>query len=377
MSILRETISNVSRSLVERPDALMLEIGAGGELLIARLRIIANLLLLLLPPINHLTGGSRFETMAGFAGVGAALALSLVWLHLSRRARYYRWLPFVTGAFDVTLISAVLILLASDSPPAGLNSQVVFACYLLAIVITALKNDGRASLFIGILAVVQYGSLAAAFVLLADPQTLDMSAQYGSVNVSGQIQRTAILLIATLITAVIVFRMQRLVMLSGTDSLTGLPNRSYLVHRVPPMLADARRDGLTITFALIDLDHFKRINDRLGHLAGDRALQHVVRCLREAVSRSEPLIRIGGEEFVLLLHLPLGTAWERLERLRLKLANAPFQPGDGELPMQLTFSAGLAACPHDADDLSGLLRKADLRLREAKRLGRNRLIARD
>ncbi len=377
MSTLRETLSGLSRSLVERPDALMLEIGAGGELLIARLRVAALTLLALLPMVNHFTGGDRFETFAGFAGVSVALALGLLWLYLAGRARHHRWLPFASGAADVSLTSLVLLALASNHPPAGLNSQVVFGCYLLAIMASPLKNDGRASLFIGLLATAQYAALAIGYLLTTSPEALAASPIYGSVDLSGQLQRIGLLLVATLIIAVVVYRMQRLVMLSGTDTLTGLPNRSHLVHRVPQILADARRDGLTVTLAMIDLDHFKRINDRFGHLTGDRALKHAVHCLREAIGRTEPLIRIGGEEFVLLMHLPLGTAWEQLERLRLKLAKTPFQPGDGELPEYLTFSAGLAACPHDAPDISGLLRKADLRLQEAKRQGRNRLVARD
>lgn len=377
MSTLRETLSGLGRSLVERPDALMQEIGAGGELLIARLRVAATLLLLLLPLINHLGGGRPFETLIGLIGAATALVVALIWLYLAKRARQHRWLPFVTGASDITLISLVLVLLAWNQPAAGLNSQVVFAVYLLAIMLSALKNDGRACLFIGLLASLQYALLALGFLLSADSGVLAPSPQYGSVDVAGQLQRTAILLIATLVTAVIVFRMQRLVMLSGTDTLTGLPNRSYLVHRVPQILADARRDGLTMTLALIDLDHFKRINDHYGHGVGDRALKHAVACLREAVSRDQPLIRVGGEEFVLLMQLPLGTAWELMERLRLKLAQTPFQPGSGNLPETLTLSAGLAGFPHDAVQLPGLMRKADLRLREAKRLGRNRLIARD
>lgn len=377
MSTLGETLSGLGRSLVERPDALMQEIGAGGELLIARLRVAATVLLLLLPIINHLAGGRWFETVVGLSGAVIALAIALLWLYLAKRARRHRWLPFVTGASDITLTSLVLVLLAMSHPAAALNSQVVFAVYVLAIVLSALKNDGRASLFIGLTAALQYLTVVVGLMIANEGfASLSPSPIYGSVDVPGQIQRVAVLLIATLITAVIVFRMQRLVMLSGTDTLTGLPNRSYLIHRVPQILADARRDDLTMTLALLDLDHFRRINDEFGHGVGDRALQHVVHCLRDAIGREQPLIRVGGEEFVLLMHLPLGTAWELMERLRQRLANTPFSPKRGSLPVSVTISAGLASFPHDAAELSGLMRRADLRLREAKRMGRNRLVAR-
>lgn len=377
MSTLSETLSDLVRSLFERPDALMQEIGAGGELLIARLRIAATLLLLLLPLINHLGGGRLRETLIGLAGTVLALIVAAIWLHLAKRARRHRWLPFVTGASDVSLTALTLLALSFEHPAAALNSQVVFAVFLLAIVISALKNDGRASLFIGLLAAGQYAALATTIVVFGTGTEVPPSPVYGSIDLPGQAQRVGVLLIATLVTAVIVFRMQRLVMLSGTDTLTGLPNRSYLIHRVPQILADARRDDLTISLALIDLDHFRAVNEEHGHGTGDRLLKHVVVCLRKVIGRDQPLIRVGGEEFALLMQLPLGTAWELVESLRARLAASPFSPGVGELPISITLSAGLASFPHDATDLSGLMRVADLRLRAAKRMGRNRLMARD
>jgi diguanylate cyclase (GGDEF)-like protein len=171
--------------------------------------------------------------------------------------------------------------------------------------------------------------------------------------------------------------MQRLVQLSGTDGLTGLPNRTYLNHLVPQMLADAQGEDRSVCLGLIDLDHFKRINEELGHPVGDRALRHIVDTLRLELGRDEPLIRVGGEEFVLILNQPLGAAWERMDILRRRLQSKAFVPGDGFEPRALTFSAGLACSPQDALDVSGLMRAADLRLRAAKKLGRNRIVARD
>ena len=89
------------------------------------------------------------------------------------------------------------------------------------------------------------------------------------------------------------------------------------------------------------------------------------------------MIRVGGEEFVLLLPLPVGAAWERMEVLRRKLEAAPFMPEADVEPRRLTLSAGLACCPQDANDLSGLMKRADERLRAAKAAGRNRVVARD
>ena len=180
-----------------------------------------------------------------------------------------------------------------------------------------------------------------------------------------------------LITAAVVYRMQKLVEMSGIDGLTGLPNRTWLLHRFPGLLDAARADGVSLCLALIDLDGFKRINDEIGHHAGDRALLHVVGLLQDAPEDGEWLIRLGGEEFVMILRKPLGTSWERLDGLRRALLARRFVPEQGADPLLVTFSAGLACYPHDAEDLSNLLRRADLRLNAAKRNGRNRILARD
>jgi diguanylate cyclase (GGDEF)-like protein len=281
----------------------------------------------------------------------------------------------VSAAFDVSMVSLVLVLLARESPAAAVNSAVVWACYPLAVFATALRHDVRVTLVAGLLAAAQ-SALIWLWVSATATEPL-VSATYGTVTTSTQLQRLVLLLAVTLVTAMVVFRAQRLTQLSGTDGLTGLPNRSYLTTRVPAEVADARDAGRTLSLALIDLDHFRHINAELGHLAGDRALRHAVQVLRQELGREEPMMRVGGEEFVVLMHLPIGAAWERMEVLRRRLEAQPFVPEEGVEPRKLTLSAGLASCPQDANDLSGLMRRADLRLRHAKANGRNRVVARD
>lgn len=376
MTTLRDTAHDLLRSLRERPDEVMLDVGAGGELLLARVRALISALLLLLPLLNHLTHGVPAETMAGLAGVIAANIFAQLWLVLAKRRRRYRWLPFMTSGFDVTLVSLVLWLLSRIDPSAGLNSMVVFAAYLLAIMATALRNDGRVVLATGLLAMAQY-ALLASWTMLAHPEAALQSMQYGVVDAGTQLQRLVLLFTVTLITAVIVFRMQHLVSLSGNDGLTGLPNRSFLIHRVPRLLEEARAENRSITLALIDLDNFRRFNEDYGHLVGDRALLHAVRSLRRSLDPGEPMLRVGGEEFVLLLQRPMGAAWEHVEALRRQLAANPFQAHPNEPPVRMTLSAGLACYPVDAADLSGLMRCADQRVGAAKRGGRDRVVARD
>ena len=362
-------------ALRERPDEILLEVGAGGELLVARLRVAVACLLILMPPINYLMGGTAMESTAGLVGAGLIVLFSQLWLSLALRKRRHRWLPMVSAAFDISMVSLVLVLLAVETPAAALNSAVVWACYPLAVFATALRHDVRVTVVTGLLAVVQSVVLWLLITSLSEGPLV--SATYGTVTTSTQVQRIVLLLAVTLVTAMVVFRAQRLTQLSGTDGLTGLPNRSYLTTRVPQQVLDARNEGQTLSLALIDLDHFRHINAELGHLAGDRALRHAVKVLRLELGREEPLIRVGGEEFVLILRLPIGAAWERMEVLRRKLEGQPFVPEEGVEPRKLTLSAGLASCPQDANDLSGLMRRADLRLRRAKANGRNRVVARD
>jgi diguanylate cyclase (GGDEF)-like protein len=372
----RPAIADAVNALLSRPDEIMLEVGASGELLVARLRAIIATLLLLLPLANVLGGGTVRGTLIGLAGAVLINLFAQIWLPLARRARRYRWLPFATSAFDVTATSVVLVVLAIIDIPAGLNSTVVWCGYVLAILLTALRGDGRTTLLAGTLALAQYGLLAVIAFTTAAPEEL-ISSEHGVVTWSTQLQRLLLLGMVALIVAVVVYRMQRLVEMSGIDGLTRLPNRTWLLHRLPRLLDAAREDGGSLTLALINLDHFRRVNDDIGHNAGDRVLRHVVDTLRAGAEPGEWLVRLGGEEFVLVMRKPIGTAWERVDALRRLVAGRPFEIDRGSDMIRVTFSAGLAGYPQEGIDLSSLLGRADQRLQQAKREGRNRVAARD
>ena len=373
----RRTPGEVVAALLARPDEIMLEVGAGGELLVARLRAVIAGLLLLLPLSNALGGGSIDETLIGLAGVVFINLFAQTWLVLARRRRRVLWLPFATAAFDVTATSLILLMLANHHLPAGLNSVVVWCGYVLAILLTALRNDGRTTLFAGGLALVQYGVIVAVLLLGADSPERLISSDYGTPTVGNQAQRLILLAIVTVITAMVVYRLQRLVEMSGTDGLTGLPNRTWLLHRMPHLVDAVEHEGGSLTLALLNMDHFRRINDEIGHRAGDRALRHVVGTITRITDEREWLVRLRGEEFVLVLRKPVGTAWERVDALRRLVSAAPFEPERGADPVHLTFSAGIVGYPNDGHDLSALLRNADRRLQTAKREGRDRVVARE
>lgn len=366
----------VVATLLGPADEVMLELGAGGELVVARVRAVLSLLILLLPLMSAAGGYGTRSVVVGLALAVCTNLMAQVWLVLARRQRRHAWLPYATGSYDVSMTSLVLVLVATREPAAALNSVVVWNLYMVSIAITALRNDGRLALYVGGLAIAQYAALVLALLVLAVDRP-PVSLSYGAVSVAGQIERLLLLAMMTLVACAIVFRMQRLVDLSGRDGLTGLPNRAWLLQHAPRQLADARRDGRSLTLGLLDLDGFRRINADAGPRAGDRAIRGVAARLEAMLDDGESLSRIGGQEFVLLLRCPAGSAWERLDRIRRALVAEPLVTDRGGQPIGLSFSAGLAAFPPDGCEVSALLGVADRRLQQAKRGGRNRVEARD
>jgi diguanylate cyclase (GGDEF)-like protein len=156
------------------------------------------------------------------------------------------------------------------------------------------------------------------------------------------------------------------------DALTGLGNRRLFERRAAELLPAAEAAARPLALALIDVDHFKSINDGHGHAAGDAVLAALAQLLRENTRGGDVLARLGGEEFVVLLpDMPHARAVEVCERLRERIEQRrwPALPA----PCTVTASIGLASAP--GYDLADLLRRADAALYEAKRGGRNRVSA--
>jgi diguanylate cyclase (GGDEF)-like protein/putative nucleotidyltransferase with HDIG domain len=162
----------------------------------------------------------------------------------------------------------------------------------------------------------------------------------------------------------------RLADAARTDPLTDLHNRRGFEESIEVEIERARRGGGSLTLLLADLDHFKRVNDRLGHAAGDAALTTVGRILAEGKRQIDYAARTGGEEFALIL--PETTEQEAYvvaERLRVAVQDAF---GDELVPV--TFSFGVAGYPHHGATTDALLGAADRALYTAKELGRNRTV---
>ena len=161
--------------------------------------------------------------------------------------------------------------------------------------------------------------------------------------------------------------------LAVTDSLTGLFTRRHLLEMGAREAIRAARNGSPLSLVIIDLDHFKTVNDRYGHAAGDRALQVFAQICRENLRETDVLGRIGGEEFAVVLpDSDTELAREAAERVRLCLAQREIDHQGHTFSLQASF--GVAACAADAKGLQQALSHADKALYQAKAQGRNRTV---
>jgi two-component system cell cycle response regulator len=156
------------------------------------------------------------------------------------------------------------------------------------------------------------------------------------------------------------------------DSLTGLWNRAAILPMIESELERSRRELTVTSLVLCDVDHFKRINDQYGHVAGDAALKEIARRLRDGVRSYDAVGRYGGEEFVMLLRgCGEDTLQGRLENLRLSVAQHPVIADDREINVSVSLGA-VASTGGNADlSVAKLLAKADRALYAAKTAGRN------
>ncbi len=157
-----------------------------------------------------------------------------------------------------------------------------------------------------------------------------------------------------------------------TDELTGLGNRRAAMERLRELQATSERNNSAWACMLIDIDHFKRINDTFGHEAGDVVLRETASTLLRAARADEPVFRIGGEEFLVLCpHASVDQGATGAERLRGAVAAAAVEYGNERI--SVTISIGVAEWVHGTKTTEGLLRMADEALYSAKRMGRNRV----
>lgn len=356
-------------------DPLLLGAGADGELLVARVRVFITAVLLLVP-IATSGQSTPDETMVGVGITLTALLLAIAVFLLVRRDFYRPWLGLLTSTFDVTFVSAALVVfLYIGQPHIAVNSRVIFEVYFLAIGAASLRYDVRTCLTAGLLAVVQYGVIvgyASSHWDLNHPSFAPF--RYGMFNWGDQFSRLILLVTATVLSAALVLRARRLLLLSTHDRLTGLVNRGFFDERFRIEVSRAHRYGRPLAVAMVDVDHFKRFNDSMGHAAGDAALRAIAECMQESFRQSDIVARYGGEEFVVvMLETSLEEGVEKMEEVRIAVANLAVPVPRRDYDARLTVSAGVAGLPDDGEQGDTLLDAADRRLFHAKQSGRNQV----
>lgn len=156
--------------------------------------------------------------------------------------------------------------------------------------------------------------------------------------------------------------------LATHDALTGLGNRTRFAQALRSALADAADDGMSVALLAIDLDHFKQVNDRLGHASGDMVLCAAAQRMRAATRNEDLICRLGGDEFAVVVKGETQDIADEIADRLLGALSSPFGLGGEE--MSVGASIGIASFPEDAVDVDTLLRNADLALYRAKHRGR-------
>ncbi|MET0241032.1 MAG: GGDEF domain-containing protein [Sphingobium sp.] len=169
-------------------------------------------------------------------------------------------------------------------------------------------------------------------------------------------------------------RYEALLKNSGIDALTGVLNRGQFETMAHDNVAAAIAQGRSVSLAMVDVDYFKQVNDRHGHVAGDDVLRRVAQALRDCVRANDHVFRYGGEEFAVMSEgMTHSAALAHAERLRAAVPAAFL----GSSTIAPTVSIGVATAPRDGSELTELVRCADGHLYRAKQLGRNRVVGND
>ena len=357
------------------PEPELRDAGRSGEIVIARARLFV-IALLFLP--NLATCIRNPSALSGWIGMGIVIVCLIVGTEILRRARSDspgRGLLVTASLLDVSLASAYhMLLFMAGEIEMALQSRVTFSLYIIAIVGSALRYDGRLVRLAGLVAILQYLAIVA-WAAASGRAALAGQYFYGDTNLIGQAEEVSILLVATALASIIVERARELRLSGIRDPLTKLANRTYFSERLESELQRAIRSKRTAVVAMIDIDHFKRVNDTHGHAAGDFMLKHVARELRRSLRADEVVARLGGEEFAMLLFdSSRDQAYSRLDAMRIALRSKAAEWKRG-VRIHVTISIGLSMSPEDGTEATRLLELADARLLQGKRTGRDIVVA--
>jgi diguanylate cyclase (GGDEF)-like protein len=162
--------------------------------------------------------------------------------------------------------------------------------------------------------------------------------------------------------------------LTTIDGLTQIFNKRYFLEMLERELARSHRYRRALSLVMFDIDHFKKVNDSYGHLAGDYVLKHLAQAVRTKIRREDCFARYGGEEFAIVLpEIDNGNCLPFAEKIRELVERTEFKFENARIP--LTISMGIATVDAELTDAAGIIKRADERLYEAKASGRNRVCA--
>lgn len=317
--------------------------------------------------------GGNWLLMAGLAGLAAAM-----WRHLLNRE-----LPLWHHGLLVAAALAVPAVLDVSTPVRVGAMSIAMAMLLLPATFTAMRLGWRAELSFRAVALLLF--LASLLLWLRAGLALWwMRAPPTEAETLPDWSRALFMLAFLAVLAAgcvfVLAHFERMASqmrkLASVDGLTGAMNHSTTVSLLAHAMERGRREGQPVGFVMLDLDHFKRVNDRHGHAVGDQVLKAVAACARARLRGSDVLGRLGGEEFGLVLPAT-GEAGARhlAEQVRLAVEGLELH-GDGGQPLRVTLSAGVAEAAR-SDTPETLMHLADKALYQAKQKGRNRVVVAD
>ncbi|HET8655502.1 MAG TPA: diguanylate cyclase [Longimicrobiaceae bacterium] len=363
------------RRVWQTPDELFVDAGAEGEWLLARLRLSCMGLLLILPTLNLVTLPTNGPYESGFVISLLGMVYAIAAVLVLRRGGYRSWLGFATSAVDVSLVSLGLAsFIWMGDPIAATNSKTTFGIYFLAILAASVRYDRRICISTGLLAILEYLGIvlfASSRWDLTEPSPGTMA--YGAFGWNFEIGRLILLLAAAGLAWELVRRAELLRRLASIDRLTGLQSRSFFDARMGVELERARTHGHDLSLVLMDLDGFRRFNERLGRAAGDTALRAFGAMLRDGAPPGSSVSRYGADEFVLLLPATgADEASAAVDAIRREVGHGVVRLPDGREVGRMGFTAGVATFPADGREAGTLLMRAEVRLQRARQAAAGR-----
>lgn len=374
--MLRRLYHAARRHLWPPVEPALITAGREGEAIAAQTRVALAVLLSISPLVTlYQNPGARQATLA------LPLALLFIvaggWTYwLSRQEPYPAWASYAGSIADVTLVSAYQVMLFLDGLAfVALGSRVTFTLYVFVIIGTGLRYDPRLVLMTGLLAALQWmGVIVWANASGLGVQAVESGRFYPTTRLSGQFEELVIIAAATVMSMIIVDRSREIRLSSVLDGLTRLLNKAHFEERFALELERALRHGRPVALAILDLDRFKAINDTMGHPAGDAVIYEAADRLRRMVRRTDLVARLGGDEFAVVLpETPPAEAAAKIEELCAAVGGTPIEVE--QVAVTVTCSAGVASAPLDGVSVAPLVALADRRLLDAKRQGRNRIVA--